>query len=387
MKIPKTLDGLPIWFIFNDALYQRKDNELMVWCYNMWHSSYCRYDVAGDTILTEEQARQQFPDAFTGEATAPTPVSPYASMGTVIRRYSSSPSLFADDTEGNPFYKQPEPVVSKDPLPFCTGIEFSAIYKHYSQFNYSCEESTPNVWQVYNAHIAQQLNSSYSAFQKYKVKTDGHCIEWPSPVFSDWTALEEAYNEFTKRASDYEYYPHNENVVCGGGHIHLDLPTTKDGIRLRDFVFNYPCIPWVFLQPNDTESGETPKKYKAWSNKLKVSRQATLSSLYESKDWSISKSAKPNCIELRFFEAPLNWHEQKLQLQFAYALATYASTSHNVHKPVKFYTARQMQSIKRKDAIRMFTEVCALIGVDFFDYEFLVERNLIPKWQRGYKRV
>lgn len=273
-------------------------------------------------------------------------------------------------------------------LPFITGIELTAIYERY----FETEETYDLAINALNQLVAKDLASN--GFKG--CITDGHCIEWPSKVFRNWKDLEETFEYWQSACAGWYYKPKHPATVCGGGHIHLTLPNESIASQLARFIWHYPVIPWVFLMPEDTDSANYPCSYHSiWSGKMQQPYNLTSPSLFSTKEYSVGLGAgglaaggtKPNVIELRFFEAASNWEEQKLHLEFAYALATYVCTTQNLIGIPKPMHPTDLRKISYKQALESFKQLCAIINFDWHRCTYLFRRNLKPRWRKGYHRT
>jgi len=270
------------------------------------------------------------------------------------------------------------------PLPFTTGIELTAVYGNHQELYGGTDPQTKEYVNI----IARYLRR-----RNRRIITDGHCIEFPTKILRTWEETKRTFEQFRARCSSYNFHARHPATVCGGGHIHLGLKTKAAAIRFRNLVFSYPAIPWTFLHPCDTESGNNPTRI-IWGGK-DFGEPTVLEKdiIHSTKDYSVGAgggsalSPKPGIVECRFFEAAENWEEQKLHLDFAYALATYATTSHNVHKQYICPTQRKLSRITRAQAIAMMRELCSLIDFDFARIQKQIKRNLYPRWWKGYQRT
>lgn len=294
-----------------------------------------------------------------------------------------------------PVSSQQESPKSQEPvtLPFATGLELTAVYKYHQEvpsvFSDTHVDPATVHYIEYVANILKQMHH-----YKDQVAQDYHCVEWKTPVYKDWITLQEDVERFRRNTENYTLVPRHPATVCGGGHIHLDLPSMKARNRFRDLVFSCPAIPWVFLSPDDTESANNPTlcrreglKRSRYNNKPRI-----LTEWHKSKEYAVCQGGKAedSCrrtVECRFFEAAEDWEEQKLHLDFAYALAAFASDKKNKIPSVILYTPPQLQRIKCGEAIVMFGKLCELIGFDYTRCIKQIDRNLIPRWNRGYERT
>lgn len=289
------------------------------------------------------------------------------------------PKLTSAPFTPTPATKTPRP--ASDALPYRTGLELTAIYKNWmGQDGY--ELGTDRAISHFNQYIVK-------AYKSYLEKLggdfhgDGHCVEWATPVYEDWRTLRNQWKDFYTWMRNESYYPRHPDTVCGGGHIHVDIPYTNTNKRIQHLCYSYPVLPWIFTQAEDTDSANNPPKlyYSEYFAKLNSS------CLSQTKEYAVGRSKwKDGVIEFRFFQAASNWEEQKLHIEFAHAIVSYCINSNDVWRPAKLRSQRQLSAITKQQAVAMFKEFCAIIGFDWRRCQYLFKANLYPRWQRGYVR-
>lgn len=281
---------------------------------------------------------------------------------------------------GKSYHKTtPPPLPTPAALPYRTGVEWTAIVTDYVP-DENCEQNTHRLVQFCNEKTVEAIESNFTGGCLH---TDGHCIEWSSPPYDTWRELQDDYDKFYRIMRQNCYAPRHPLTICGGGHIHVNVPHSNVITRLQHFIYSYPVLPWIFLQPEDTESGSHPYEYYQ-----KYFTDLTSSGFSCTKDFAVCNSDyKDDRIEFRFFQAAKNWQEQKLHIEFAHALVRYSIESQHVWRPAKLKSERQLALITKQQAIDMFKHVCALIDFDWQRCEYLFSDNLYPRWQRGYSRT
>jgi hypothetical protein len=269
-----------------------------------------------------------------------------------------------------------------DALPYRTGLELTAIYKNWMGID-GYENGTDKAIAHYNEHIASTCKSRYRK-NGGDFHSDGHCVEWATPVYDDWKTLKSQWEDFYRTMHQESYYPRHPDTVCGGGHIHVDLPNEQTNLRIQHLCYSYPVLPWLFTQAEDTDSANNPTK-ETWHH---LFEKLTSDCFSQTKEFAVGNSKfKSNIIEFRFFQAAKDWTEQKLHIKFAHALVSYCANSNDVWQPAKLRTRKQLSAITKSQAVAMFKELCARIGFDWQCCEYLFKANLYPRWRKGYERT
>lgn len=310
-------------------------------------------DIRPSSIITEislREAQQRFPDF------------------PLFRHWSSV------GPPPEPKIQQPSPQLAKDTIPFKIGIELTAIPKGYRQHEYS-EYNCDKMTEVYIDWVIRNCNVKDSCHR------DSHCVEYKTDPLTSWQECEWIYKNFHREMSKYSCFPHHPDTVCGGGHIHVDLPNEQVHNRVHNLLYSYPSVPWIFLQLNDEESAN--HAYMSYQDQFDKWGRIE----HASKDMAIVSSKGSNTrVEFRFFEAAPTWEEQKLHIDFAIAVCQYCTETQNVHKPVTLLSPAQLSRITKQEAVAQFKHLCALIGFDWTHCKHLFKRNLYPRWQKGYNR-
>jgi len=277
-----------------------------------------------------------------------------------------------------PKHEQPQ---HADALPYRTGLELTAIYENWLGVD-GYENGTDKAISHYNSHICK----SYATLNKNggDFHADGHCVEWATPVYDRWQKLQKDWTDFYRWMCYESYYPRHPDTVCGGGHIHVDLPDVYVHKRIQHLCYSYPVLPWLFTQAEDTDSANNPTK-ETWHCRFEKLDSDCFS---QTKEYAVGCSKyKHNIIEFRFFQAAKSWEEQKLHIEFAHALVSYCANSNDVWQPAKLRTHKELKAITKRQAVAMFKELCARIGFDWQRCEYLFKANLYRRWRKGYERT
>lgn len=277
------------------------------------------------------------------------------------------------------------------------------------------------------------------------VFTDVHCAEWPSPVFTRWESARKFYQTTFRLMKKHGLKPQDPATVCGGNHLHFGFAEHEKDlvIKFYNYVQNLYFLPWVFTQPDDTDSCNNTaalNQYGAITDDTSCTEVITYRDVYIFAEGLVT--ATENKIEpVAFFKAV----ERKFDYRFAtwaaclfgkttpdinlgllpntkYMLATVnkvrrgftleyrcveaPNDSREFADQVYFFNKltsalprlaekfprkcpksfADHQKISSASAREDFYELCRKIGVSYPRYEKYVQRNLLPRWELGRNR-
>lgn len=285
-------------------------------------------------------------------------------------------------------------------LPYTIGYEMTALWSRYKESStrrHCVDETTQYMNNAASTFIALKLKKRYGA-KTYQLKpyTDGHCIEFPSPVFKSRQEAVKFYRYLSKLFSDFDYVPqHPDKTVCGGHHWHIGLPDDHSAGSvmlkklMRDIALR-PYITWAFTHPDDTES--TNNLHTECRDislvafcEAEPSWQHNLNNL-TSKYCCIAWNEKGNTAEFRCFEAPWDYDDFLSQMDFVLAYWDYVQ-SRPVPEPITCFTYDEIQDITLADAKEHFLKLLTTLQLDHARYYNFIERNLETRWQLGRSRT
>ena len=316
-------------------------------------------------------------------------------------------------------------------LPFKIGYEMTGIHSRYYKEERSTTRTTDASRYVITGisqFIVDELRSL--GYFQYKKQTycDGHCVEFPSPVFNSTEVSTRFYDVLSRLFKKHGLVPKRPETVCGGHHWHVSFPKfyTDEFLTAlyRDATMRY-FLPWVFTEPDDTESAINyyltklccdPEKIRDNSEYLDQYRFLTERSFIgEHKFVPVSKlnhvtfnqyeTNKRNALfsfddfgtvihynvgfEFRGFEAPCNRDEFLDQQDFVIAYVNWVidRVSRNDCTKVNFISADRLKQSPMDVAIGEFLDLVKKIGLDGKRYMKYVRRNLIPRWEEDRVRV
>jgi hypothetical protein len=277
---------------------------------------------------------------------------------------------------------------------------------------------------------------------------DNHCFEVSSSVFTTPEEAIKFHRRFTRFCNANRLSPryHRDKTVCGGGHQTYDMPADAPIQRHWRKVANLYFLPWIFSMPDDTDScnnfgdhgikhrdamrGLLVLKHKNQSitelidessrakhtySYVRTDRQRKLvplvdscepdllfhffsndttmgSRFYPTHDYLVGTrrlgaSASGYGLEYRFFEAPMNAKEFKLQLAFGNALTRYLWETRRTDERYVFRSNAQLMKITPAQAIRDFRKLCRKLKLNWQDYAVFIRRNLRPRWELDRERL
>lgn len=320
-------------------------------------------------------------------------------------------------------------------LDFTIGAEISALPKqNYFDFDRdSVDYKTRCFLQANSLLMAYDLQKFYPSIETDKFKyTDGHCIEFQSPVFDNTTDPTIFFNRLNNIFKDYNFTAQRQDTVCGGLHFHvgfnhLDNSERFEMIRglMRDSIMN-PFIPWVFLCPDDIESGnndfltsrslesrriqrknqpiekEEPIDYMLFSLQPDQSYLSWTGTEYPSililcdehkSNWftvnNPDREGNNFTFEFRCFSAARNLKEFKDCMDFVVAYTNYvcSQTKKGQYTKVKLTTLAKLQKLTFKHCEKEFNKLLVKIGLEPRRYAKYVNTNLRGRFKKGYSRL
>ncbi len=310
-------------------------------------------------------------------------------------------------------------------LPFTIGYEMTGLVPNYAEhmvkdmFGEELIEVVPDADSLNEALslvIAAKLKEKYPKNFNVEYYTDGHCIEFPSPVFNTTEAADKFFRTVKREFDAHKITAHNPVTVCGGHHWHFGI-SNKKTIRniFRDFAMR-PYIPWIFTQPDDTESCNNWITVDLTNNSFASPIVKTMYRIFHGNDGKDLKELnfteldgdKGRCLvtnlpnqynlklpeakryvrtlEFRCAEAPRDYEEYKAQRDFFIAYVKYASTLTKV-KPCKFITVSELQAITPAECIHKFNLLLKILKLNPRRYHKLIRRNLYPRWKLNRERM
>lgn len=251
--------------------------------------------------------------------------------------------------------------------------------------------------------------AGYKSFELGRAYVDGHCIELPSPVFASSGDALRFYRIAKSIFRKHKITPQNPLTVCGGNHLHFSMRSEGHTSRVvRDLVSRY-FLPWVFTQPDDTDSCDNIIANKAMLRMQKFEDLGFLPcrEIYDAKAYSYLTGAtkayylfhpkeslvsvsergvdSAQVVEFRGVEAPRNECEFADQFNFFNAYVRWAERREP--KKFRFMSRAEFNRITPKQAVKEFRKLCRKIGIDPRRYDKYIRRNLLPRWELRRKRV
>jgi len=289
---------------------------------------------------------------------------------------------------------------------YTVGMEMTGIIPEYkeriSRYGQGPTNATVHLTRAYSTLISTVLSKEYPNSFEVGTHLDGHCLEFPSPVFSTTEQMDKFYLLLKKQFKKYKITAQHPATVCGGNHIHFGI---KDNVLLkkifRDFITHY-YVPWVFTQPDDTDSCDNlitkhPEEDTSifadnFTNAMVpifyTNKMPTWGHLDGIKGYAISTNKPKNIrtIEFRCVEAPLNLSELHDQLDFFIAYVNYVA-KRPMPSPIVGMTIEELNAITPKEAKDKFNALLLKLKLSPKRYAKYVRRNLYPRWKMKRQRV
>ena len=291
-------------------------------------------------------------------------------LKTKTAKFSSAP-LSLCNNYGIPYTLEKTPTTTSLEHNMTFGFEMTGIPLWYVEG--VCNYGASYAIKLLAREIQGNIKENYPTADS---KKDGHCVEVNSPVFSSWDEAKKFYDYIKEYFDSQHISPHNPTCVCGGNHLHFGNLSDKQREQCALHLIDYPFIPWIFTQPDDTESCcniTNNNNYRTLNSKRCL---VTTSSWYDNR----------KTLEYRCVEAPLDIDEFKDQFDFFYALTLHSLKS-QVFRPFGSLKEKDMKRLTSKDCIYQFKLLLDVLGLTYGRYKKYVIRNLLPRWTLGRKRV
>jgi hypothetical protein len=245
-------------------------------------------------------------------------------------------------------------------------------------------------------------------------KFDGErAVETPSNPLDRLWEIEEWYHRVTAIAKLVGFTPHDPNMISGGGHIHASYTVQMALKAFRDVV-SRPYLLWVFNDPNDKGcklfneaiekiDKEVIEAVAALPDNLKLDKVFDSGSvtesfrravmyygknltlvkerwLFDDKGYMVRWVPEHKTLEFRFFDAPLDWPEQKSHVLFVDAYTRWI-----MDQPLRPTTQIKPIAIRKyteDQAIGEFQAFCEELKLDSAMFDSQIARN-VKGWVSG----
>jgi hypothetical protein len=276
-------------------------------------------------------------------------------------------------------------------LPFTIGFEFTGIPIDWKDGSpgFSFDKWVPVLKEVRKAlAIAENRNKGT------KAALWDDCVEVTTYPTRLMRTVKQAYEATSRAFKQCGLRPKHPDTVCGGGHIHIGGISSAVKYNMLTDMLRRPYLPWAFSEPDEVDACDYPVasiySFVKAPNRAPYHMRDEYGTLRYAgwyKAFMFRLDAAYDTAEFRFFEAPLNWEEQLLHIQFVVAYYEWIKKKKvKGFNPKEGYTARKLQKISYKQARLMFRGFLRELGLDPADYEHFVQRNMKPRWQNGRTR-
>lgn len=301
--------------------------------------------------------------------------------------------------------------------PGTLGFELTALCPGYTEHQplaglpdtWVTTPATDEAHQEIAAAVIAKLKRHYRKWRP-GVGTDNHCIELASPVFKTTGEALRFYRRAWHELKKHKATPKHWQTVCGGNHLHYGLNNQKKIAHVLRHVARCYFLPWVFTQPDDTDSCDNVISSPALRRTETYGFAAPIGkdhfrSLYLFKDplpfpvggvwclWGAKEYAatinrpgtgKILTLEYRCVEAPKNESEFLLQLNFFNRFTRWALKTES---PIyRWQDQTPLRKISQKQAVADFKALLRKLQLPYAPYAKFVNRNLRTRWTMGRTR-
>lgn len=307
----------------------------------------------------------------------------------------------------------------KNNLPFTVGFELTAVHKAFTQKDYEeLRSKNDKRLKKDGSKLEEKLSKKYRHVLKAKAGypgklADGHCLEIPSPVCKTVNKVVEFYRDVWNIIKPWGYQPQHSHTVCGGNHWHFGIKDIRTIRALARDLFNRYYIPWVFTQPDDTDScnnlishpnvtnvtgiffptNDVKFIYRGCDNfilyLLLSDKRIPIKIRISNKEHCFSVGNQAQTFEFRCAEAPKDESELLDQLEFFVKYVAFVKKQMKkglIKMPTSFMTNEQFQAITPHEAAGQFYHLLGQLGLSIERYEKYVKRNLYPRWELERER-
>lgn len=252
----------------------------------------------------------------------------------------------------------------------------------------------------------------------YKIGTDDHCIEAPTPIAKNWRELEAFYIRANELAKEFDLVPLLNNVSSGGGHVHVGVEDNLWQLAIARDMCNRPYISWAFLDPVDNITARWQGTFllecgvSLTSRTIKAAKEGKLIRkkdryygyyVYENpalwlapidkipvnnlKDLRLGTevAVRKNCghLEFRCFAAANNWQEQEEHVAFVLAYVNWIKKELDAKRiaEVQVLKKRDLKAFTYKRCVQEFKELIEKIGLPWERYEHYTTEYLAARFE------
>jgi hypothetical protein len=303
-----------------------------------------------------------------------------------------------------------EPLVTGTKLPYKLGIELTmqsplAICKN-------VQDEGDRVIYTSLSRILSTV-AGLKRIKSYGIDRDGGCVEASSPILTTHEETEKWYKGMSGLMLQLGMTPHHDKMISGGGHLHVGPLPLKTAINCIRDMQNRPYLLWIFNEPDNTLASDlfTGDLVSLKPSLVKAAQNATFDPTvfgepsmegrtaltfygnpkYVKHDWLPDDKNRMarwlggggGRMELRLFEAPMNWEEQKAHLDFTWAYIKYIETTYKTEHAVTTVNSMVEQRKFTLEICRAeFLKFLTILGLKPEPYKRMLDENLTTKLQR-----
>jgi hypothetical protein len=194
-------------------------------------------------------------------------------------------------------------------------------------------------------------------------------VEWPSPILKSmrgakvWFNTTERWAKFCGITAFHENWP-----GAGGGHIHVDAGPDKNlAFNVMTQSRLHPYVFWACITANDNINAQVIPKVPV------IGKSTTHRGALQYRN-------ELNTLEWRAWDSAATWEIQQLQLKLTHRFIEYLYknpcdvTTPDIQKAHTYYAGH----VKR--CVKAFKTLVEMLGLCWDDYEWLIARNLVPRF-------
>lgn len=227
--------------------------------------------------------------------------------------------------------------------------------------------------------------------------TDPGCVEVSSRILRGWGSTKKWYEAVCAEADKLDLTTFHPKVMGGAGHIHMGGMKFPMAVSMLRDMAARPYVGWALLDPNDDINANSLASASSHSLFGCAFKKRFSSYDYLYRNTVLTWNGTYKTVEWRAFDAAADWEiqEQQVAIVQRYA-ALFKERDYYVHgypsdqlERGRFLTEWRDKYKKNLDlSIRGFREFIEHdLCLPWADYEWFVERNLVPKLTKRWSNV
>ncbi len=319
-------------------------------------------------------------------------------------------SLFPETTTSRGRKKQTTPTV-EGKLPYQIGIELTMMPQCLSKNGK--EYGDNSIADSYGNIVMKILDRDGIKYNN--ADGDQKAVEVSSDILKTWKEVETFYTKVSKVMIDVGLKPQCDQLISGGGHIHVGKVPKEIVVNTMRDIQNKPWLGWIFNDPDDKTCNSYASTFKTIGDELRkasqeinanpglfsrsISNEAKVALMFFGNPKFVGSNCLPDdksrmtryakdydTLEFRFFRAPDDWNEQKAHIEFVFAYLKYIKETYKDTRVV--VTVDSEAKVKAFTEVQCKNEFFALLEtlkLDKANYMKCLEDNLHTRFVRGVR--